>query len=142
MIMDYIRKLVFILVVILVLIFLVDSMAFGMHTADKQDYIFNQYLYITIEDNTNEMIEFKLVNRNKMDVEYSNEYEIQMYKNREWKAFDEEYKFDVVKSSLTSKEVVIETINLKDTYGKLKKGRYRLIKRLGISEVAAEFKVK
>ena len=42
MIMDYIRKLVFILVVVLVLIFLVDSMAFGMHTADKQDYIFNQ----------------------------------------------------------------------------------------------------
>ena len=88
------------------------------------------------------MIEFKLVNRNKMDVEYSNEYEIQMYKNREWKAFDEEYKFDVVKSSLESGEVVIETINLKDTYGKLKKGRYRLVKRLGISEVAAEFKVK
>ena len=97
---------------------------------------------LPIEDNTNEMIEFKLVNRNKMDVEYSNEYQIQMYKNREWKAFDEEYKFDVVKSSLTSGEVVIETINLKDTYGKLKKGRYRLIKRLGISEVAAEFKVK
>ena len=142
MIMDYLRKIVFILVVVLVLIFLIDSMAFGMHTAEKQDYRFNQYLYVTVEDNTNKMIEYKVVNRNKIEIEYTNEYEIQMYKNREWKAFDKEIKFDVVKSTLASGDIIVEKINLEDTYGKLKKGRYRLIKRVGLSEVAAEFKVK
>ena len=142
MIMDYLRKIVFILVVVLVLIFLIDSMSFGMHTAEKQDYRFNQYLYVTVEDNTNKMIEYKVVNRNKIEIEYTNEYEIQMYKNREWKAFDKEIKFDVVKSTLASGDIIVEKINLEDTYGKLKKGRYRLIKRVGLSEVAAEFKVK
>lgn len=142
MIMDWIRKIVYIFILVVIAIFVFDSFAFGMHTASKQDYKFNQYLYLTITDNTKTEIEYKIVNRMKVPMEYNNTYEIQMYKNKEWKQFDDEIKFNLESKIIDSKEVKGEKIKLDKTYGKLKKGRYRLIKNVGGYNIAAEFVVK
>lgn len=142
MIMDWIRKIIYIFIVVVVAIFIFDSLAFGMHTASKQDYKFNQYLYITITDNSKEEIKYKIVNRMKVPMEYNNSYQIQMYKNKEWKEFDDEIKFDLETKIIDAGKINEETINLKNTYGKLKKGRYRLIKNVGGYNIAAEFKIK
>lgn len=142
MIMDWIRRIVYVFILVVVLTFLFDSFAFGMHTASKQNYKFNQYLYLTIVENNKTDIEFKIVNRMKVPMEYDNTYEIQMYKNKEWKQFNDEIKFETKKVQIEAGSVNDEKINLKNTYGKLKNGRYRLIKNVGGYNIAAEFVVK
>lgn len=142
MIMDWIRKIVYIFVILVICLFVFDSLAFGMSTASKQDYKFNQYLYITIIDNTNKSIEYKIVNRMKVPMEYDSKYEIEMYKNKEWKKFDKEITLESKTLNIKAGEVIDEKIDLSNTYGKLKKGRYRIIKNVGGYYIAAEFKVK
>ena len=123
MIMDWIRKIIYIFIFVVVIIFIFDSLTFGMHTASKQDYKFNQYLYITITDNSKEEIKYKIVNRMKVPMEYNNSYQIQMYKNKEWKEFDDEIKFDLETKIIDAGKINEETINLKKNIWKIKKGK-------------------
>ena len=80
---------------------------------------------------TNKSVTLVLTNNSDKNFQYGNPYEIEIKKDGEWHKINVELNFDMPAFPLSSKESKEIELDWENGYGKLAKGTYRIIKRIG-----------
>ena len=113
-----------------------DSKNINLQKSDK--------LYIDVLDDTvtGTSLNYKIYNNTDTTVSYGVSYEIEKYEDGKWKEFGVEVSFIEIAIELESGYSKEEIIEWKSTYGKLKKGKYRLIKEVMGETLFDEFEIK
>lgn len=113
----------------------------------------NKEIYLTVKEGTllNTQATFILKNDSDVDVQYGNAYELEIKQDGKWHKINVEIDFTMQAYELKAKKSLEFNLNWKETYGKLAKGEYRIIKTIDIQKedttfdsffVAAEFTIK
>ena len=103
----------------------------------------NEYLKMEIneEKTTNEGITFKLINISNYDLTYGLSYHLEKEENDKWYKVKpkEEMHFIMVAYNLKKGEEKEESLKWTSYYGKLSKGKYRLVKSFRLKNAKEEF---
>ncbi len=117
--------------------------------ASKID-IYNEDITFTVVEKTvtNSKATFILENKSNYSITYGEYYSIEKEKDNSWYEVEpkEEVWFNMQQFEQDANKEKKIKINWKDSYGKLKKGKYRIIKKITINEsnkfIAGEFVIK
>lgn len=144
-------KLLRLLVLIIISIFII-LISIGLINKNSIKISESQYIYLEKQNNlyleidknsiTNTSLKYKIYNNTNKELYYGVNYEIEFLQNDKWKKYN-------ILSSWIDLAVILkpnstneEKVEWKDTYGKLSKGKYRIIKNVNNIVVFDEFEIK